>query len=235
MLRNKLQRINQSHRIPPHRTSPSVLGLSRDGIRPTFGAAHVRRMAIKPVLWIVCVAGTGHKLIDYIRISLRKIITERIFRVERSSHINAVQPHLMRVNLFVPEAAIRIARLPFELAVKQIERFLILRILRLLINTEKDFTGVDTVETVIGQLISGNRPVFMYHCVCISDGVITNLLIAIRIIYIEHSPQFKSVTIVPFQFRLEIELPGFGATDHFRFSHPHRPGQFAVYLLSRHD
>ena len=56
----------------------------------------------------------------------------------------------MRINLLVPEAAVLIARLSFELAVKQIERFLIFGILRLLIDTEKNLSGVDAVETVIG-------------------------------------------------------------------------------------
>ena len=47
----------------------------------------------------------------------------------------------------MPKTAVLIARLSFKLAIKQVERFLIFRILGLLIDTEKDFSGVDTVKT----------------------------------------------------------------------------------------
>ena len=46
----------------------------------------------------------------------------------------------------MPKTTVLITRLSFKLAIKQVERFLIFRILGLLIDTEKDFSGVDTVE-----------------------------------------------------------------------------------------
>ena len=56
----------------------------------------------------------------------------------------------MRINFLVPKTAIIITGLSFKLAVKQIERFLVFRIFGLLINTEKNFPGIDAIQTVIG-------------------------------------------------------------------------------------
>ena len=92
----------------------------------------------------------GDKLIDDVCIILRAIITESILCIKRSSHIKSVQPHLMRINFLVPKTAIIITGLSFKLAVKQIERFLVFRIFGLLINTEKNFPGIDAIQTVIG-------------------------------------------------------------------------------------
>ena len=150
MLRNKFEHIHQCHRIPSHCTSPCMFRLSGHRVRPTLSAAYIARMTIKTIFRIIRMTGTSDKLVDYICIVLRKIITECILCVERSSHVNSVQPHLVGINLFMPKTTVLITRLSFKLAIKQVERFLIFRILGLLIDTEKDFSGVDTVKTVIG-------------------------------------------------------------------------------------
>ena len=129
--------------------------------------------------------GTSDKLVDYICIVLRKIITECILRVERSSHVNSVQPHLVGINLFVPETTVLIARLSFKLAIKQVERFLIFRILGLLIDTEKDFSNNSRMErqkqylvNFMGQAVKAMKadmglPVGLYQS--LTDDMVTNL------------------------------------------------------------
>ena len=83
MLRNKFEHIHQCHRIPSHCTSPRMFRLSGHRVRPTFGAAYIARMTIKTIFRIVRMTGTSDKLVDYICIVLRKIITECIFAMSR--------------------------------------------------------------------------------------------------------------------------------------------------------
>jgi len=62
----------------------------------------------------------GDKLIDDVCIILRAIITESILCIKRSSHIKSVQPHLMRIYLFMPEPSVFITRLSGKLAIEQV-------------------------------------------------------------------------------------------------------------------
>ena len=48
----------------------------------------------------------------------------------------------------MPEATVLIARMGIELAAQQVYSFLIFLIFRLFINTEQEFTGVQTVNII---------------------------------------------------------------------------------------
>lgn len=52
------------------------------------------------------------------------------FRQKRAGHVNAVQPHLLRVELFVPEAALRRRRLTLDLLDEAAAGLFILRLAR---------------------------------------------------------------------------------------------------------
>ena len=214
MFRNKIQRIYKCHCIPAHSTSPAMLRLSGDRICPTFLATDVTGMTVKTVLGVISMAGYCNKLIDNILIILYTVVTKSIFGIERCSHINAIQPHLIGINFLMPETSILIAWMGIELATQQVYSFLIFLIFRLFINTKQEFTRVQTVNVIFMQFISLDASIIVYHCVCVSQRIVEYLFISISIIHIQHSLQFQSMTIVPFQFGLEIQLPGFWATNH---------------------
>ncbi len=50
-------------------------------------------------------------LMDHVIECLRFIESERVFGEERSCHVDAIQPHLIRIDLLVPETVGTIARM----------------------------------------------------------------------------------------------------------------------------
>ena len=159
---------------------------------------------------------TSHcnKLIDNISIIIHTVVTVSILRIKWLPHIKPIQPHLILINLLVPETAIGITRMRIQLTAQQIQCFLVFLVLSLLVNTEKHLSGIQTVNIIFLQFISFDRAILMNHCISISHSIIKKLLITVCIIYIQHSLKFQAMTVIPLQTGLKIQLPGFGTTHH---------------------
>ena len=160
-------------------------------------------------------AGHCDKLIDNISIIIHTVVTVSILRIKWLPHIKPIQPHLILINLLVPETAIGITRMRIQLTAQQIQCFLVFLVLSLLINTEKHLAGIQTVNIIFLQFISFDRAILMNHCISISHSIIKKLFITVCIIYIQHSLKFQTMTVIPLQTGLKIQLPRFGTTHHF--------------------
>ena len=88
-------------------------------------------------------------LVYDVRIVLHTIIPVSVFRIKRRTHIDTVQPHLVRIHLLMPESAILIARMSVELAAQQVESFPVLLLLRLLIDAEQELARIQTVYVIL--------------------------------------------------------------------------------------
>ena len=162
-------------------------------------------------------------LLDDFLISLRLVVAVSVFRQVRHAHIDAVQPHLVRIDLLMPETSVLVPGLPVELGTNQVQSFLILRVFRLLVDAEQDLARIDAVEAVFLYLVLLDGAVGIDHGIGIRQGIIEKLRVAITVVHIEHRSQFQPMTIVPLQSRLEIKHPRFGIPNHFRLCHTHRP------------
>ena len=182
-------------------------------------------MTVHIIFRVVSMTGRHQELIDNIRIIVYLIVTESIFRIERRSHINTIQPYLIWINLLMPKATVGIPGMFIELTSHQCKRFLIFLIFRLFIDAEYKFTGVYTVKTILLTFVHFDSTICIYHCIGISQSIIIDFPIAVAVIHIQHGLQFQPVTIIPFQFRLKVQLPGFRTTNHFGLHHTYRPRQ----------
>ena len=70
----------------------------------------------------------------------------RVLREERTRHVHPVQPHLVRVDPFVPEAARPRARLGAQLVAQHVERGPVPGVRGLVREREQDLAGVDEVQ-----------------------------------------------------------------------------------------
>ena len=145
MLRNKLQGVDQRHREPPHGTSPCMSRLAGFLIRPFLRFLFIPRMTIQTGLRVVSMLSHHLKLANHILIILRTIVAECVFRVKRRSHINAIQPHLMRINHFMPETTFLGTRLRYQLSTHILHRPFIFLLFGLFVDTEIDFPRINTV------------------------------------------------------------------------------------------
>ena len=99
-----------------------------------------------------------HDLVHDVVKSGRLIEGARIFRVEWPGHIHAVQPHLVGVDLFVPETARPGARLRPELRAQQVHRLLKPFLAGGAVEQEQQPPGIDLVEVVFADPVGQNIP-----------------------------------------------------------------------------
>ncbi len=106
--------------------------------------------------------GCGYqKLVDHVQKILRPVIPESIFGIKGSSHVEAVEPHLVRVDLLVPETALRSSGLGFELLPECMDHLLIYRIPRQVVEQEDHLAGVYMVKVVVLLFVCGYHSVFV--------------------------------------------------------------------------
>ena len=142
-------------------------------------------MAVESRCRVVGVSCADHKLTNDVLIVFGPVVAERIFGIERRTHVDAVQPHLVRVDQLVPESPFLGAWLTGELCTEHVKRFLILDVFRLFVNTEKDFTSVDAVQTQFGGTVGLDASVVVYHRVAVLQGIVVIPLVAVSVIQVE--------------------------------------------------
>ena len=95
-------------------------------------------MTIEAICRVISMFGCYQELIYNIGIGMGQIIAIGIFSIEGRAHIDSIQPYLIGINLLMPKTAIGIAWMAFELAIQQIQCFLITFFLLLLVDAEKE-------------------------------------------------------------------------------------------------
>ena len=71
-----------------------------------------------------------------------------VLREERARHVHAVEPHLVRIDPLVPEAARRRSRLGAKLVAQDLESRPVPRVAGLAQKGEEELSGIDEVEAV---------------------------------------------------------------------------------------
>ena len=97
-----------------------------------------------------------------------------ILHVERLSHVHAVQPYLVGIDLLVPEVAFLGAGLGLHLAVDQVDGLAVFFLTIQGIQCEQSLARIDIVNIIFFHGILRNRTVFLYSVVnkCICEFVI---------------------------------------------------------------
>ena len=137
--------------------------LAGNRIGPTLLTTYVTCVTIQVVLRIISMTGCHQELIDNIGIILYLIIAKCIFCIKGSTHINAIQPYLIRINLLMPKTTVCIAGMLIKLTSHQSKRFLVFLIFCLFVNAEYKLAGVDAVKTVFLTFVHFDSTVGIYH------------------------------------------------------------------------
>ena len=107
LLREIVQHLHKGYGIPSVRTSPRMFGETCFRIAPEHRTGLVPCMAEEAGILVQSVLSTGYELMDDICkqriLLLLRGISLCIFGIERECHIETVEPHLMRIDLLVPE------------------------------------------------------------------------------------------------------------------------------------
>src|SRR5690242_14075597 len=107
--------IDQGHRIPADRSRPEVRSCSRLFVGPAHLPGLVPTVVEQSGFRITRMGLDQHELRRDVAESGGLLEHGRILCVKRFGHVEAVEPHLVRISLFMPEAAGRRSRLHVNL------------------------------------------------------------------------------------------------------------------------
>ena len=182
VIRQLFQRVHKSHAVPAHRTAPEMLGEARRLISPGLLARIIIRMIQEPRLCVQCMFTGNDELMRNIIIFIR-ILAELadIFRIERRTHIEPIQPDLFRIDFLMPEHAFLGTRMMLNLAAKQIQCLLVLFFMGLLVDGQQDLAVIQMIDVVFIHTVAADCAIFLYECICaglyvIKVRVVTGLL-----------------------------------------------------------
>ena len=147
--------------------------------------------------------------------------------VERQTHIDAVEPYLVSVNLLVPPNALFGARVVLQLLEedRQSLAHLLLREQTVILQQETCRTDVVEVELVI--VVALYRTVLMHHETRVFCHIVREDGVAIGFVAVEDSLQLQTYAIVPPALRtllgvVEVEVYGVRHSLHLAPCHPLR-------------
>src|SRR5690554_570179 len=96
-----LERIHDCHRIPAHRPSPNMEGLSGYPVAPTLLSAFIPCMMKKSSVRIASPTLNQQDLVRHLIKGCCTIKYVSILCQERGGHVYTIQPHLVRINFLV--------------------------------------------------------------------------------------------------------------------------------------
>ena len=147
----------------------------------------------------------------------------------RQPHEDAVEPHLITIDGFVPEDPIlHRAGLLLQLPHHGLHGQPILLLLLLLIHPRHEMSRADVVEVVVFQLVAPNLSTGVNHRVGIFLTIVHDGLVTIFQIGVQHGLQFDAHHVTPFRLFRKVQQVTLRGALHFRGSHP-----LAVMLVGR--
>ena len=127
-------------------------------------------------------------------------------RVEGQSHEDAVEPHLVAVDGFVPEYLVDIgSRLIFQLFHQRLDGQQVLLLRIELIHTGHEMACADLVEVIILDIVGTDLALLVDHRVSIFLTVLADVLTAVSEIGVEHRLEFDTHYVAPAGFLGKVE------------------------------
>ena len=180
-------------------------------VAPEHFARIVVGVAVKPRRGVIGMRGHDdeliHDVVDSLLVLAPGEVPHGILGVERLGHVQPVEPHLVRVDLLVPESPVGVAGLRLQLGVERVERHLIAHVSRAVVQFEKGASGTDVVEVVFRLPISQHLSAGTHDRVEITLGIGRELLNAVHPAGIGDGEQFETRGVVP------LHLPGGNAVE----------------------
>ena len=199
-----LQGLDECHGIPSHSTPPRMLRLPGLLVTPKLRPHIVISMTEEPRRGVIGMFGRGHKLIDNIGYAqralhriLRHDVAHHILGIERFAHVDTIEPHLLRITLLMPEAAISDAWLVLQLQEERIHHLAITLLARAFIEFKERTSRADVVDIILLASIAPHRAVGLHNRIVVTLGIGIKIGAIIHLGRLHHRQQFQARRIVP--------------------------------------
>ncbi len=154
-----VERIDERHHKPAHAARPELLRIPGLLVGPALLPGLVPTMKEQAGLRIARVPLHQHELFCDVGKCLRMMRDGGVLGAEGLGHVEAIEPHLIRVALLMPVAAFGVARLPGELAHKECRGGKVAPVEGDAIEQQQLAAKEDVVELLLGGLEGGNRSI----------------------------------------------------------------------------
>ncbi len=152
--------VNEGHGIPADGAAPEAGGFAGDLVGPGLGAGLVPGVVVELFVGVPRVTIHQDELPGDVVVEGGLVKGLRVVGEEGRGHEEAVEPHLMRVALFVPEAALAGARVGAHLVAQLLDGGAQGgRAVAVLPGADEDLAGGDEVDVVVGFPIRGDGAV----------------------------------------------------------------------------
>ncbi len=193
------------------------------GIAPVLGFALVPGVIEQTCFFVACVLLDQHDLIDDIVERFGFVETKRIFRKERSCHVDAIEPHLIRIDLLMPKTIDTIAWMHTHLLAQVFNGLAITVVPRALVCTVKQFACVDLVDVVLVGAIGADGSIGLYKMIDPVCNEFEVTLFACRFTRFLDCQDLQAMLVMPAEVVQRVTVKS-------RFDHAEGP---RVYFLRR--
>ena len=139
------------------------------------------------------------------------------------THEDAVEPHLIGVDGFVPVYLVgNGARLVLQLLHHGLHGQQVLGLRPVLVHAGDEVTGADVVQIVVKNIVAGDVALLVNHLVGVHLAVFQDVVATIFEIGVEHAFQFDAHDIRPLGFSGKVEHVRLRHALHFRVGQPFR-------------
>ena len=229
--------LHHGHHVPTHGTGPGMLRLSGFLISPESGVGFVPCVLPEAGLSVEGALVSLHNLVDNVLVGLLYLLRLQhhgsSFGVEGKSHEDAVEPHLISVDGFVPEHAFLGARLILQLLEERLEQFEILFHGIELVHGQQHLAWAHVVEVEVFVFVTLALSVFVNHLGGIFLQPVVNGLVFVGLVGVEHGAHLGSYGITPARLLGKVEVGDIGHAGHFRVRHPFRVT--LIWLFSKNE
>ena len=216
-----LEYVGHGHHIPSVGASPGMPAASGDAVGPVHLPALVPAVAVEAGGVVVGVAGHYDELAYHVGGHVLAVATA-IFGHERRAHVEPVEPHLVRVDLLVPESALARARMGAHLCPQQVGGLAEALFVGLVVEVEQELARVDVVDVILGRVVVEDGARGVYHRVGVGVDVVEDVFAAVAFGHFDEREELEPRAVVPAQRCPEVEVGRVGHAFHFRLRHQHR-------------
>ena len=197
LLVHPLQHIHHGHHEPAHGPQPEVGAAAGHGVSPVHLAALVVAVVVQAGLFVPHVLFDVHELLVAVDAALHLVKAGLVLHVEGLRHIGAIQPHLPRIDVLVPEVALLGAGLGEQLAADGVNGPAVLLIPEDVVQGEQVLALVYVVQVILLGVIGLDGAILLHKEVDEVLGEAQVLLVPGGLVQAQAGRDHAAVDVVP--------------------------------------
>ena len=197
LLVHPLQHVHHGYHEPAHGTQPEVGAAAGDGVGPVHLAALVVAVVVQAGFFVPHVLFDVHELLVAVDAALHLVKAGLVLHVEGLGHVGAVQPHLPRVDVLVPEIPLFGAGLGGQLAADGLDGLAVLFIPKDIVQGEQVFALIHVIQIVLLGVVGLDGAILLHKGINEALGEVQILLVAGGLVQAQAGRDHAAVDVVP--------------------------------------